>query len=73
MKEKLRNFDCFDCFIVDCFSFYCSFHCIFKMTTQKSFFKRTMFKTNRFITKRFFSNTKLATKNISACCFSAAQ
>ena len=53
--------DCFSLnyFIVDCFSLHCTFFCIFKMTTRKSFFKRTMFRTTRFITKRFSDNTKI--------------
>ena len=44
--------DCFSLhyFIVDCFSFHCTSHCIFQITTQKSFFERIMFRTNRFIT-----------------------
>ena len=68
--KKLGNFDCFHCFIVDCFLFHCTFHCIFKITTNM-FFKRPIFRMNRFITKSFFCNTKLTTKNISVCCFSA--
>ena len=33
------------------------------------FFKGAMFRANRFMTKCFFDNTKLATENISICCF----
>ena len=39
-----------------------------KEILQNHFFKRSMFRTNRFVTKHFF-DTKLATENISVCCF----
>ena len=43
-----------------------------KKLVKNHFFIRTVFRANRFMTKCFFDNTKLATENISICCFSAA-
>ena len=43
-----------------------------KLLENHFLLKNIMFRKNRFMNKRFLDNTKLATKNISICCFSAA-
>ena len=57
-------------FIVDSFLIPWNFSLHFLNNYSKIiFFQRAMFRTNRFMTKSFFDNTKLATENISICCF----